>query len=61
MANDFPASFYKEPHLRPETLAVLARINAFIESSRHGKAMKSSPLLGPFCGSEFLGFSLLKI
>ena len=25
------------------------------------KAMKSSPLLGPFCGSEFLGFSLLKI
>ena len=23
--------------------------------------MKSSPLLGPFCGSEFLGFSLLKI
>ena len=36
MANDFPASFYKEPHLRPETLAVWARINAFIESSRHG-------------------------
>ena len=26
-----------------------------------GKAMKSSPLLGPFGGSEFLGFSLLKI
>ena len=26
-----------------------------------GKAMKSSPLLGPFCGSEFWGFSLLKI
>ena len=25
------------------------------------KAMKSSPLLGPFCGSDFLGFSLLKI
>ena len=25
------------------------------------KAMKSSPLLGPFCGSEFWGFSLLKI
>ena len=25
------------------------------------KAMKSSPLLGPFCGSEFQGFSLLKI
>ena len=25
------------------------------------KAMKSSPLLGPFCGSEFCGFSLLKI
>ena len=24
------------------------------------KAMKSSPLLGPFCVSEFLGFSLLK-
>jgi hypothetical protein len=24
------------------------------------KAMKSSPLLGPFCGSEFWGFSLLK-
>jgi hypothetical protein len=23
------------------------------------KAMKSSPLLGPFCGSEFWGFSLL--
>jgi hypothetical protein len=26
-----------------------------------GKAMKSSPLLGPFCGSEFWRFSLLKI
>ena len=26
-----------------------------------GKAMKSSPILGPFCGSEFWGFSLLKI
>ena len=26
-----------------------------------GKAMKSSPLLGPFCGSELWGFSLLKI
>jgi hypothetical protein len=26
-----------------------------------GKAKKSSPLLGPFCGSEFWGFSLLKI
>ena len=25
------------------------------------KVMKSSPLLGPFCGSEFWGFSLLKI
>ena len=25
------------------------------------KAMKSSPLLGPFCGSEFWGFSLMKI
>ena len=25
------------------------------------KAMKSSPLLGPFCGSKFWGFSLLKI
>ena len=25
------------------------------------KAMKSSPLLGPFCGSEFWKFSLLKI
>ena len=25
------------------------------------KAMKSSHLLGPFCGSEFWGFSLLKI
>jgi hypothetical protein len=25
------------------------------------KAMKSSPLLGPFCVSEFWGFSLLKI
>ena len=25
------------------------------------KAMKSSPLLGPFFGSEFWGFSLLKI
>jgi hypothetical protein len=25
------------------------------------KAMKSSPPLGPFCGSEFWGFSLLKI
>ena len=26
-----------------------------------GKAMKSSPLLRPFCGSEFWGLSLLKI
>ena len=26
-----------------------------------GKAMKSSPLLRPFCCSEFWGFSLLKI
>ena len=26
-----------------------------------GKAMKSSTFLGPFCGSEFWGFSLLKI
>ena len=25
------------------------------------KAMKTNPLLGPFCGSEFWGFSLLKI
>ena len=29
--------------------------------SRSVKAMKSSPLLGLFCGSEFWGFSLLKI
>ena len=28
---------------------------------RNSKAMKSSPLLGPFCGSEFWEFSLLKI
>ena len=25
-----------------------------------GKAMKSSPLLGPFCGSEFWGFSMFQ-
>ena len=28
---------------------------------QESKAMKSSSLLGPFCGSEFWGFSLLKI
>ena len=28
---------------------------------RKTKAMKSSPFLGPFCGSEFWGFFLLKI
>ena len=28
---------------------------------KNTKAMKSSPLLGPFCDSEFWGFSLLKI
>ena len=31
------------------------------EPSVYLKAMKSSPLLGPFFGSEFWGFSLLKI
>ena len=30
-------------------------------SSSASKAMKSSPLLGPFCAAEFWGFSLLKI
>ena len=30
-------------------------------TSVNGKAMKSSPLLGPFRGSELWGFSLLKI
>ena len=30
------------------------------EASVH-KAMKSSTLLGPFCGSDFWGFSLLRI
>ena len=30
-------------------------------TSPHSKAMKSSPLLGLFCCSEFWGFSLLKI
>ena len=31
------------------------------EVSGRFKAMKSSSLLGPFCGSEFWGFFLLKI
>ena len=30
-------------------------------ASEKSKAMKSSPLLRPFCGSEFWGFCLLKI
>jgi hypothetical protein len=33
----------------------------YMEAVHLGKAMKSSPLLGPFCGSEFWGFSLLNI
>ena len=33
-------------------------VSLFVVSA---KAMKSSPLLGPFSGSEFWGFSLLKI
>ena len=37
------------------------QLEALIEEVYSTKAMKSSPLLGPFCGSEFLGFSLLKI
>ena len=56
MANDFPASFYKEPHLRPETLAVLARINAFIESSRHGtRDATSSKKMGGGASSNMRG------
>ena len=40
------------------------RVGALTEFNKsHGltqaKAMKSSPLLGPFCGSEFWGLSLL--
>ena len=33
----------------------------YMEAVHLGKAMKSSPLLGPFCGSEFWELSLLKI
>ncbi len=32
-----------------------------VDASIKGKAMKSSLLLGTFCGLEFWGFSLLKI
>ena len=41
----------------------LGLISAFVFASQYTacKAMKSSPLLGRFCGSEFWGFSLLKI
>ena len=28
----------------------------FFGTKQNSKAMKSSPLLGPFCGSEFWGF-----
>ena len=58
----------------PENTKVLIRkevklytlLNFFAEVGGYlglllGKAMKSSPLLGPFYGSEFWGFSLLKI
>ena len=44
----------------------LIKMNAIFKFACHKdvaqpKAMKSSPLLEPFCGSEFWGFSLLKI
>ena len=43
--------------------AVLSPGDVLIGDANTGKlkAMKSSPLLGPFCGSEFWGFFLLKI
>ena len=37
------------------------RVKIQEDSVEYTKAMKSSPLLGPFCGSEFWGVSLLKI
>ena len=37
------------------------RLREYQERVLRYKAMKSSPFLGPFCGSDFLGFSLLKI
>ena len=36
-------------------------VNISFLNSDDFKTIKSSPLLGPFCGSEFWGFSLLKI
>ena len=36
-------------------------VSAFPYYTAICKAMKSIPLLEPLCGSEFLGFSLLKI
>ena len=35
--------------------------SCFLRRPLKFKAMKTSPLLGPFCGSEFWRFSLLKI
>ena len=39
----------------------LNKLRGMQDSLDSPKAMKSSPILGPFCDSEFWGFSLLKI
>ena len=46
---------------RPQRNSVVSAATAIGSPANIGKAMKSSPLLGPFCGSEFWRFSLLKI
>jgi len=44
-----------------EKFKILKNNFQIIAESFYTKAMKSSPLLELFCGSEFWGFSLLKI
>ena len=44
-----------------QTEQTVNRKKSGFRASLTSKAMKSSPLLGPFCGSEFWGFSLLEI
>ena len=42
-------------------VSIHQKFGSIILANGTGKAMKSSPLLGPFCGSEFWGYCLLKI
>ena len=53
---------HEELYNREKQLAMQeTRLREYQERVLRYKAMKSSPFLGPFCGSELQGFSLFKI